>query len=442
MNSDRTAQLIADGYELVDTLEVGLPHFIWRVDVEVEVDRDLRLVPETVLRLVSAGIGEAKDLAHLMGLVDARMVHNAIVDLLRLGALSHRDDKLTLTPFGVQVLHRAVTREIEVFEDVELRHDPFRDELRWSYREREFRVGRQLRESGLRTLPAPSGLTDRALELRFRDVQALFDRDGPPREDEPGVTRKRDVLRLRPLRMMTAYRVASLEVWYQPTTLAWDWRLMRHGGEEVDVSAKLRELQADGAEIIPFEEQRELALSKKGKVVHSVGERVRETGKTELLKTSEHRNALRDAIFEAKEHLIILSPWLRTAAVDGELLGWLRTALDRTKLLKITIGYGIERAQGKPKDRAAQDQEHALSKLKQLGERYAKRLRTVEIGNTHEKVVICDDRYIIITSFNFLSFNPKSNKGLRRELGHLVRDRSIIGQAKKEILDALEDAQP
>ncbi|MGH7298702.1 MAG: phospholipase D-like domain-containing protein, partial [Polyangiaceae bacterium] len=153
----------------------------------------------------------------------------------------------------------------------------------------------------------------------------------------------------------------------------------------------------------------------------------------------EHREALRDAILEARRELIIVSPWLRTAAVDHELLGWLRTSLDRNKELRITVGYGIERdaAAAQRKDPAVRDQEEALRRLREMGDRAHGRVRVVEVGNTHEKLVICDDQYVILTSFNFLSFNPRPGKGLRREMGYRITDTAIVADVCAKVRKAL-----
>ena len=93
---------------------------------------------------------------------------------------------------------------------------------------------------------------------------------------------------------------------------------------------------------------------------------------------------------------------LRTEAVDGELLGWLDQALRTQRRLRVVISYGIEKDAGQT-DPKAKNQRDAKKKLNGLGNRHQGRLRTVELGNTHEKIVVCDDRYAILTSFNWLS---------------------------------------
>jgi hypothetical protein len=440
MKSDSSTRLSADGFERVATWPVGVAHFVWRVDLDLEFDRELRLVEETILRLVAAGVGEPDRVAGLMGLDDGRIVPTTIVDLLRKGLIFHQDGRLYISPRGTEAVHRAQTRETHTYTGVELRHDPYRDELKWTFDENEFKR-EQLGAAGLRALPQPGELSPAELEGRYREIQALLELEGLPFENEEerkvSKKRRREVLRVRPLKCYVAYREAELEAWYRPERDEWQWRLLRSGGEETEVSARLAELESNGTVIIPLEERREITVTQQGEAVHAAAEEAQRTVEPALLETHQHRDALRDAILDARKELVIISPWLRTDAVDEELIGWLRMAFERHKELRIVIGYGIERNAGKQQDRATRDQEEALKRLHKLAERWRGRLRIIEIGNTHEKVVICDDRYVIITSFNFLSFKPRPGKGIRREMGSRITDRDTVTKVKAKITAAL-----
>jgi phosphatidylserine/phosphatidylglycerophosphate/cardiolipin synthase-like enzyme len=431
----RDQELTAEGFERVGTFPVGVPHFLWKVDLDVEFDRELRLVEETILRLVVAGVGHPLRIAELMGLDDGRIVPANLVDLLRKGALGSRDGSFFVSPLGNEMLRRATSRELRRYTDVEVRHDPYRDELRWSLDEEELKEP-DVRAAGLRALPAPSALGATALDARYRDIQALLDREGFPfdtPEDKQQV-RRREIVRVIAVKHYVAYRQAELEVWYRAQRDEWHWRLLRAGGEEQEVSSKLAELEAEGHEIIPLEDRREQPLGAQGEAIHAAAEEVRHSSATGVLETHEHREALRDAILEARQELVIVSPWLRIAAIDQELLGWLSTSLDRNKDLRIIVGYGIENeAAGRRQDPKVRDQEEALRRLRTMGERARGRLRVVEVGNTHEKLVICDDRYVILTSFNFLSFNPKPGRGLRREMGYRIADPAVVKDVRERI---------
>ena len=118
------------------------------------------------------------------------------------------------------------------------------------------------------------------------------------------------------------------------------------------------------------------------------------------------------------------------------MLSWFEHALQRSRDLRIVIGYGIEPESGKT-DWKARDQREALRKLNQIGHRRQGRLKTVEIGNTHEKIVIADSKAAIVTSFNWLSFNPRPGKGVRRETGLRVEEREEVAKLRASLAGVL-----
>lgn len=439
MNLDRARRLEAEGFERVAVRQVALPHAVWKVDLVVEVDRSLTLAEETILRLVESGVGASTDLSRLMGLDPGVIVPATVVNLLAKGLLSHVD-KLEVTPLGRQALRVERTRAQHEYSEVQLRYDPYRDAFVWNFDVFEYRDGKAVRGAGLYPLPQPVELTGLEVETRHAEVQDLLDRFGLP-FDKPETSKKklsRDIVRLRARHSYRAWRAAELEVWYSGEREEWQWRLLYGGGEDEQISDVLRRLQADGTEILPLEKMpREAPLSPVGNRVHRSAQEVRERSGTGVLHGEEHRQALREAIAEARKELIIVSPWLRSDAVDNELIGWLEAALRRHKGLRITVGYGIERDTGK-QDWQSRDQRRALSRLNKLGNRNRGRLRTVEIGNTHEKVILVDRRYAIVTSFNFLSFNPKPGRGIRRETGLLVEDKNQVAALRASLADDLK----
>ena len=60
------------------------------------------------------------------------------------------------------------------------------------------------------------------------------------------------------------------------------------------------------------------------------------------------------------------------------------------------------------------------------------------IGNTHQKLVIVDDDQAIITSFNWLSFNPDPRFGVRRETGVMLENREEVRALRESLKSALD----
>lgn len=438
MGIDRAERLREEGYERVAVRTVALQHQVWKLDMELAEARELTLAERSVLGLIAGGIQQPQRMAELLGLEEGVIVPDVLVKLLREGLLRHVE-ALEISELGRRKLAGELVREPRKYTDVMVRYDPFQDEFRWEFDEPEVLKSSELRHEGTRALPPPHELKPLEVETRHSELQKLIDDYGLPFEpQQKGKPPARDILQLKATHAFPAWRRAQLEVWHHPGRDDWDWRLLYRGGEVRSISEALRQMAAEGVDIIPLDrEPPAVELSAAGERVHAVVEATRDTPRARVLMGAEHREAMREAIEVARKELIIVSPWLRTDAVDQELIGWLSTALDRHTGLRVIIGYGIEKDDGSDTSRKARDQRQALSKLNLLGHRKRGRLRTVEIGNTHEKVIIVDSRYAVVTSFNFLSFNPKPGRGVRRETGTVVDDKELVKQLRESLVQEL-----
>lgn len=132
-----------------------------------------------------------------------------------------------------------------------------------------------------------------------------------------------------------------------------------------------------------------------------------------ILNTYEHRPMLIKALREAEKQVVIVSPWIKNDATDSELRGEIRSAMARK--VKVVICYGIA-------NKIEADVKYTIDLLNKLKEDKAigKYLSLVKLGNTHEKVLVCDDKFTVITSFNWLSFKGDPKRGFRQETGSLL----------------------
>jgi phosphatidylserine/phosphatidylglycerophosphate/cardiolipin synthase-like enzyme len=130
----------------------------------------------------------------------------------------------------------------------------------------------------------------------------------------------------------------------------------------------------------------------------------------------DHPPLLADALLNAKERLLIISPWIYGAVVDEDFLERLEALLKRKALVR--IGYGISEVETEL--RKSRDIE-ARKGLQKLAARYAN-LTLRRLGNTHAKILIKDEEYAVVTSFNWLSFRGDPNRKLRDEQGVLIGD--------------------
>ena len=129
--------------------------------------------------------------------------------------------------------------------------------------------------------------------------------------------------------------------------------------------------------------------------------------------TFEHPEYLRDALSESRTRLIIVSPWLRGTVMDHPFMSKLEDLLDRG--VAVHIGWGIS----KDEREEPNADRNVLKRLEELGKRYPG-LFVKRLGNTHAKVLISDSRYVVVTSFNWLSFRGDPKRTFRDERGTLV----------------------
>jgi hypothetical protein len=61
----------------------------------------------------------------------------------------------------------------------------------------------------------------------------------------------------------------------------------------------------------------------------------------------------------------------------------------------------------------------------------------IQYLGTHEKVLVCDQTFCVVTSFNWLSY--RGNQQLRREKGVYSEDRNVIISVTDDVLSLFKD---
>ena len=136
-------------------------------------------------------------------------------------------------------------------------------------------------------------------------------------------------------------------------------------------------------------------------------------GAVRLIKTEDHHGVLLDTINQSAKDLTLVSAWIDPFAFDGEVRKRIAAAVQRGVRVRIAWGLGVK---GKYTEsiRNRKKGEKAVAKLKKLLGKNAKKL-TVKITETHEKFIICDDKFCAWGSFNWLSYRGNKDGGYRRE---------------------------
>lgn len=135
----------------------------------------------------------------------------------------------------------------------------------------------------------------------------------------------------------------------------------------------------------------------------------------------EHRPLLEKALLDSQKRLLIISPWIRANATNKWLLKKLEDLLKCG--VKVSIGYGLGETQ---KDKKQKDI-NANDAVKKLNDRYDN-FCLKRLGDTHAKILICDNKFAVVGSFNWLSFKGDPNWTFRDERGVLVSDPQQINE--------------
>lgn len=147
-------------------------------------------------------------------------------------------------------------------------------------------------------------------------------------------------------------------------------------------------------------------------------------GADRVLSTYDHRPLLIDALDNANNMVIIVSPWIKAGGLNSDIIGRIEKALQRKT--SIIIGYGMSLKED--------NDEWILNKLNTIKKKtYGKNLHIIRLSNTHEKVLIKDNEFLVITSFNWLSFKGDPQKGFRQETGYYTESKEAIRQMKENL---------
>lgn len=144
------------------------------------------------------------------------------------------------------------------------------------------------------------------------------------------------------------------------------------------------------------------------------------------------RNKLLKSLQESKKEIIMVCPWITLFALELEVGLAIERSLE--KGVQINIGWGHLKDIDNLKKKGVssqisstlqnQDNYKGITKLNSFAEKY-KNLHLKLMG-THEKFLVCDHSWALITSHNFLSAGDTNNNNIAREIGLITHDPYII----------------
>lgn len=486
MNIDELAkahQYDHTGYQLSDWYEAAFPAYNVFVQVQFVDRQELPYIEQFVLRTVEAGLQTTDDIGLALG-IDRPIVYQTVNRLANLGGLvimpgkQDTPDNITLSKKGRKLLQEMSIQQ-PARETIDFCIDALTGE---HFVYRSLLTPKQLRASELHQVPTylsrPTLGTLDIIAIRrlWNGTQRLL----------PKNTRSREIFDLLSLeKAFVGYRVLRVLQFIRPKdgrlqvqvydgsdrSTSHESSLLRMESEKIralrgekrvgpektadlaerildpKVYAAARQLAVDiprlQAEIAQredklrgAEEQKRTSRTKEETVQASrdvseltvevaqlrtrLDEMRRSAPRVEVLSMAEHRPKLLQALQDAKQRVIIVSPWLTRKAVNRELRTAIADALARG--VTVIIGHGFEQT-------ADQEEQRTLERLNQLkNERGGHNLLLERVGDSHAKVIVCDEAYMITTSFNWLSFAGRTDWGNRIEFGTLTSEPSAIKQ--------------
>ena len=148
------------------------------------------------------------------------------------------------------------------------------------------------------------------------------------------------------------------------------------------------------------------------------------------LQNEEIRKMFLKAFILADNEIDIISPWMNFNVVNDALMGLMKQALQRGVLIRIIYGLlpGTDEYNQVRSTRSDLVAMRLRESFKDFGDAFR-----VSRDNIHYKLVLCDEKFKLEGSFNYLSFTGDySNQDMRREGSPFGRDVNEIRYLRKE----------
>ncbi|MHC5761924.1 phospholipase D-like domain-containing protein [Nostoc sp.] len=440
---------------VIDCKPIGYPFHVLNVDLTYLANRQLHLAEEFVMKCINHELNKHKEIALFLGM-DENLIEKVVSELLSKGLIT-REDFLKLTDLGLNSLEQqtvlAPISETKTF---------YIDALNGKISEKFYlnRLDSKKNNSALNKIikkPRKGHIED--IVEYYENIEKLL--------QNYNSSSRIELIQVNNIEKVYTEWHELLLVLYQrnPEDKEIEYEIFSRGNIQVEYRTTIEQLYAEGKKILDpiFQEIEQDKLSNDNLVerqilttinneniktveklsakiqsledpdflIDSKNKSIKEERKklkeeldqikaqskiSEIIHTYEHRDYLFNTFKEAKQRVMIVSPWIRRYVVDQEFLEMLEATLNRK--IQVYIFYGIKGSNQK-------NDPSSIKKLEELSNKY-KNLRFQKVKNTHRKILVCDNKFGIVTSFNFLSFRADPNLTYRDELGVIIRDSATI----------------
>ena len=467
-SADATAQKFAHdrpGFRLVDYAEVGLPIYRIRIQAVLLNHKKIPPIEEFILKALNSGLTSAEEISEFLGL-ELIIINAGLAELLRTDNISlsapagSRLQVLALTKKGKSTLSEAELvmpeeRTLEIEFDGLLRKPFFRSPV--------YPLKPQaLKGNGMKEIPPFPTKRPEVENLDLKKVGSVIQEQGNVADE------KKVLLAIKAIDYRQRFFMPAVALVYKANSgneirvaFVLDGRITKDheiafaqaGGPkkigieqsvnsvaqnqtddivEPEITSKIppdkevkkinKSISDDQSELEDLKADLDGADNEEDKI--SVQEKIEEVyerlnqSKSELqafsvrqLEVYDHPPLLNKAITDSQERLMIISPWIRSGVVNRKFVQEFEKMLKRG--VQAYIGYGIAKEEDPNR---YQSDIQAERDLKNLSEKYDN-FSFVRFGDTHAKVLIMDNKFVVQSSFNWLSFRGDPNKTFRDEAG-------------------------
>lgn len=475
------------GYDLLGSYEAGLPVYKVNLRVRVRKKQSLSALSEFTLKLISLGVDSEKNISKALGL-DSTFIESSLEQLNALQLIKAQIDpsqpipvmQFSISAKGKEALNKTLMSSFDTLLPIQV--DGLTGRYSAGNKDSRYWEGSELRKNGVfllhgSTKARPSveflnadihnlvsifknhqddlGNSDQLIEvlevlksrLNFKVVNVLvfwnkqeeqiklrvFEGYEPcPEYDNKLAERERNGSRVIPDDFLTPQSE------FTPSNLTKDLKidLSKLRREEAEFEKLFQEKELLSALTVEDEQPDSDIVTTRTKRIQelelALSELEKKQSSTRLLKASEHYMMLKKSLSQSRQYVLIISPWIKRNVVDEDMIRLIKDALERD--VWVLIGYGMPLRPGEVKedyiDGWVSNQFQIIQRQQKKNKLYYYYLET------HEKILVCDDIFSVVTSLNWLSY--RGDKGIRRETGTYTEDPKIVSDTIKVVLSGFK----
>ncbi|NEP81142.1 MAG: hypothetical protein F6K39_25075 [Okeania sp. SIO3B3] len=441
---------------VLDYKPVGYPFYVLRLDLTYLANRELQLLEEFVLKSITNGLVKPQEISSFLGM-ESYQIEKVLSELISRD-LVKREESLKLTAAGVNVLEQQ-TILAPISETQTFYLDALNGKLTNSFSPENFDSKNYKNSSINKVIKKPRKGHIEDLVNYYPDIEKLLQNSHPNNSNAIELLQVNNIEKIYP----QWHEILLVLYKSNPGDREIEYEIFSRGSIQVEYRSIIEQLYGEGEKILEpiFREmeQDELPRNSGKEVIFSINddhiktvekltakidslndpdnfvetknkslkqekqkfqqqlkEIQNQTRISEVVHTYQIREYLFKALKEAKNRLMIISPWIKANVVDKEFISTLEATLKRK--VKVYIIYGI-------KSSNSQNDSQSIKELDNLEANY-RNFKFQRTENSHRKQIICDDKFAIVTSFNFLSFRADPNLTYRDELGVILREKQTI----------------